>query len=162
MRTISTHPFLFTNPQNPQNYLELFTLTAFGRNHKKNCTRLWWERLKTPNSTGTQENLEDFCIPALPDLRKWGLSSSPVLGTSWKREIQILFSYSISRRQYFSVSVSAWKGRNLNSHLSASWNDMRKCIFIRITANLGLKKEWDFPCVLYSAREVGQKQMHAC
>lgn len=108
------------------------------------------------------QNLEGFYIPALPNLRKWALSSSSALGTSWKREIQMLYSYGINRRQHFSISVSAWKGRNLNLHLSTSWSDMQKCIFIRIIANLGLKKEWDFPCVLCSAREVGQKQMHAC
>lgn len=37
-----------------------------------------------------------------------------------------------------------------------------KCIFIGIIANLGLKKDWDFPCILSTAREVGQKHMHAC
>lgn len=160
MWTILTHPFLFTYPQNPQNYLERL------------CSQCLWQESQeelyqalmggNPKLHRIQENVEGFCIPALPNLRKWALSSSSFLGTSWKREIQILYSYSISRRQHFGVSVSAWRGRNLNLHLSTSWNDMQKCIFIRITAKLGLKKEWDFPCVLYSAREVGQKQMHAC
>lgn len=35
-----------------------------------------------------------------------------------------------------------------------------KCIFIRIIANLGLKKDWDFPRILSAAR--GGPEAHVC
>lgn len=63
MWTILTHPFLFMYPQILKIIWKSFTPTAFSRNHRtnhrRNCTRLSWEMLKPPNSTGIQENLKD-------------------------------------------------------------------------------------------------------
>lgn len=63
MWTILTHPFLFMYPQILKIIWESFSPTAFSRNHRtnhrRNCTGLSWEMLKTPNSTGIQENLKD-------------------------------------------------------------------------------------------------------
>lgn len=63
MWTILTHPFLFMYPQILKIIWKSFTPTAFSRNHRmnhrRNRTRLSWEMLKPPNSTGIQENLKD-------------------------------------------------------------------------------------------------------
>lgn len=99
MCTILTHPFLLHKSSKlfGRALLPLPSTGITGQITGGTVPRSVWEMLKTPNSTGIQENLKDSptttSIPwvsttARPKLRNWGLSSSSILGTSWKGEIQ--------------------------------------------------------------------------